>query len=341
MTSISELSNPRPSTGFPDFPTLRSHGSHSEGSSLGPPYNASHQTSVFHPAVNSTANYPVFCGAFAQNWQQQYTEGMPMFICRQKREKKNGNTPGGTLTGRHVTHNILASVPVINFYLTLGSCDQQFVKSFVKKYALNDALIPSVDEVKLAASLGKSSVSALTTADKDQGFIDDFNEKWSFMGIVMTDMDTKSRYQKLFNLTVRGRCRVFNCWTTRIGSKYSRSEARDRVMKGDELYLTLRKEVLDANKHFMQPDGTVMPIFPACDNTNMIWQISASRRSLTASRRPQIKDEDGNLEQHIYVGKVLSAISKKPDEHYQKRSFREHVQLAALPMLEIAVHTGV
>ena len=161
------------------------------------------------------------------------------------------------------------------------------------------------------------------------------------MGIVMTDMDTKSRYQKLFNLTVRGRCRVFNCWTTRIGSKYSRSEARDRVMKGDELYLTLKKEVLDANKHFMQPDGTVMPIFPACDNTNMIWQISASRRSLTASRRPQIKDEDGNLEQHIYVGKVLSAISKKPDEHYQKRSFREHVQLAALPMLEIAVHTGV
>ena len=324
MTSISELSNPRPSTGFPDFPTLRSHGSHSEGSSLGPPYNASHQTSVFHPAVNSTANYPVFCGAFAQNWQQQYTEGMPLFICRQVTKSERG-----TLTGRHVTHNILASVPVINFYLTLGSCDQQFVKSFVKKYALNDALIPSADP------------EARTDAEKDQSFIDDFNKKWAFMGIVMTDMDTKSRYQKLFNLTVRGRCRVFNCWTTRIGSKYSRSEARDRVMKGDELYLTLRKEVLDANKHFMQPDGTVMPIFPACDNTNMIWQISASRRSLTASRRPQIKDEDGNLEQHIYVGKVLSAISKKPDEHYQKRSFREHVQLAALPMLEIAVHTGV
>ena len=78
MTSISELSNPRPSTGFPDFPTLRSHGSHSEGSSLGPPYNASHQTSVFHPAVNSTANYPVR-RRFAK-LQQQYTEGMPLFI---------------------------------------------------------------------------------------------------------------------------------------------------------------------------------------------------------------------------------------------------------------------
>ncbi len=328
MTSVSELSNPRPSAGFSDFPALQNHASHSEGSSLGPPYNASHQTSVFHPAVNSTANYPFFCGAFAQNWQQQYTEGMPLFICRQKREKKNGNTPGGTLTGRHVTHNILASVPVINFYLTLGSCDTQFVRSFVKKYALNDALIPSADD-------------SLTGAAKDQSFIDDFNKKWAFIGIVMTDMDMKSRYQKLFNLTVRGRCRVFNSWTTRIGSKYSRSEARDRVMKGDELYLTLKKEVLDANKHFMQPDGTVMPIFPACDNTNTIWQISCSRRSLTASRRPQNIDEDGNPQQHMYVGKVLSAVSKKPDEHYQKRASREHTQLASLPMLEIAMHTGV
>ena len=253
--NISELSNPRPSSGFPDFPTLQNHASHNEGSSLGPPYTASHETSVFHPAVNSTANYPFFCGAFAQGWQQQYSEGMPMFICKQQHDKKRG-----TLTGRHVTHNILASVPVINFYLTLGSCDKAFVDSFVKKYALNNALIPHAKD-------------GLTGTAKDQSFIDDFNNKWDFIGIVMTDMDVKSKYQKLFNLTVRGRCRVFNTWTTRIGSKYSRSEARDRVMKGDELYLTLKKEVLDANKHFMQPDGTVMPIFPACDNTNTIWQI--------------------------------------------------------------------
>ena len=138
MTSISELSNPQPSTGFPDFPTLRSHGSHSEGSSLGrlqcePPNVAS-------PGRELDRQLPCLCGAFAQNWQQQYTEGMPLFICRQVTKSERG-----TLTGRHVTHNILASVPVINFYLTLGSCDQQFVKSFVKKYALNDALIPSAD----------------------------------------------------------------------------------------------------------------------------------------------------------------------------------------------------
>ena len=129
MTSISELSNPRPSTGFPDFPTLRSHGSHSEGSSLGPPYNASHETSVFR-SRELDRQLPCLLRRICANWQQQYTEGMPLFICRQVTESKRG-----TLTGRHVTHNILASVPVINFYLTLGSCDQQFVDSFVKKYA--------------------------------------------------------------------------------------------------------------------------------------------------------------------------------------------------------------
>jgi len=335
--NISELSKPRPSSGFPDFPTLQNHASHSEGNSLGS-YNASHQTSVFHPAVNSTANYPFFCGAFAQGWQSAYSEGMPLFICKQQR----GDKKRGTLTGRHVSHNILASVPVINFYLTLGSCDKAFVNSFVKKYALNNALIPTVkDDDDLRKELGLKPQDTISQSQRDQSFIDDFNRKWDFIGIVITDMDVKSKYQKLFNLTVRGRCRVFNSWTTRIGSKYSRSEARDRVMKGDELYLTLKKEVLDANKHFMQPDGTVMPIFPACDNTNTIWQISCSRRSLTANRRPQLKDEDGNPQQHMYVGRVLSAVSKKPDEHYQRRASREHTQLASLPMIEIAMHTGV
>ena len=339
MTSISELARPRPSNGFKDFPTLRNHSSHTEGNSLAPPFNASHHTSVFHPAVNSTANYPMFCGAFAQNWQTQYTEGMPLFVCKEKRTTDDRRNT--TLTGRHASHNILASIPVLNFYLTLGSCDQAFVDSFVKKYNLNNALIPYAT-VTLGVAKPPPLVGAYSQFDVDQSFIKDFNEKWSFMGIIMTDMDLQSRYQKLFNLTVRGRCRVFNLWTTRVSSTYNRSEARDRVGKGDELYLTLAKVRLDSSEgHFTQPDGTVMPIFPQCDNTNTIWQIKASRRSVTAIARPQNTDANGDPVQHIPVAKVLSAISKKPDGHYQRRAFREHTQMACLPMLEVAVHTGV
>ena len=40
------------------------------------------------------------------------------------------------------------------------------------------------------------------------------------------------------------------------------------------------------------------------------------------------------------VGRVLNAISKKPEEHFQRRAFREHKQMGHLPMVEIALHTG-
>ena len=159
------------------------------------------------------------------------------------------------------------------------------------------------------------------------------------MGIVMTDMDTKSRYQKLFNLTVRGRCRVFNCWTTASGPN-TQGRGKRPCDEGRRALFDLEKGSLGRQQALYATGRYGHAYLSSMRQHQHDLQISASRRSLTASRRPQIKDEDGNLEQHIYVGKVLSAISKKPDEHYQKRSFREHVQLAALPMLESAVHTG-
>jgi hypothetical protein len=104
--------------------------------------------------------------------------------------------------------------------------------------------------------------------------------------------------------------------------------------------LTLKRVPIDTDT-FKLPDGTNMPIIPQCDNTNMVWQIRASRRSVVSSRRPQNKDLNGYPQQHMHVGRVLSAISKKPDEHYQKRGFREHTQMACLPMVEIATHIGM
>ncbi|MAU13964.1 MAG: hypothetical protein CMH46_00305 [Muricauda sp.] len=260
---------------------------------------------------------------------------MPLFICRQHRES---NDKRGTLTGRHVSHNLLASIPVLNYYLTLGSCDQAFIDNMVKKYNLNRALIPYPTVRTTEQKPGTER--NYTQSEEYESFIDDFNKKWSFIGIIKNDMDLKSRYQKLFNITVRGRCRSFNLWTTRISSKYSRSEARDRVGKGDDLYLTLKRVPID-NDTFKLPDGTNMPIIPQCENSNMVWQIRASRRSIIARRRPQNLDANGLPQQHMHIGKVLSAISKKPDEHYQKRAFREHTQMTCLPMVEIATHIGM
>ena len=93
---------------------------------------------VFNLAANSNATFPFFAAAFSNNWQQGYKEGMAMFINRQQ-DDTSGRT---TITGRHRSHNIMASVPVLNYYLTVGSCDQTFVERYIKRYSLNEALIP-------------------------------------------------------------------------------------------------------------------------------------------------------------------------------------------------------
>ena len=344
-TDNANLKRPAPSSGFSDFPRLGQHASMSDsnvvpGPRVMPP---TVHNNVFHLAANPNATYPLFCGAFSTNWQMGYREGMPLFINMQHSPTKDPRT---TLTGRHQSHNILASIPVLNFYLTIGSSSNNFVQRFVKKYQINDALIPrGPDDEELRKRAAADGID-LTDAEakqrlKDQMFIENFVAKWRFMGIILTDMDVSSRFQKLFNLNVRGRSRVFNLWNTRMNGKYDRRMARDRVQKGDTLYLTLKKVPVDETT-YVQPDGTTMAIIPQANDENMVWQIRAER--MTHGKAPFAPRLNGSLYRearlNIEVGRVLNAISKKPEEHFQRRSFREHKQMGHLPMVEIALHTG-
>lgn len=335
-----DLSRPAPSRGYGDFPTVGKHSSMPNVNRVpqtGLQTPSVHST-VFHPAANSQATYPMFCGAYANEYQKGFAEGMPMFVNMQQ-NKSFGER--GTLTGRHQSHNILASLPVLNFYLTMGSCDASFVKQFVKKYALNEALIPHEpeDDAALANEYGITDIRNREQMQRarDAEFIKDFMRKWRYMGVILTDMDTGSRYQKLFNLVVRGRSRIFNMWTTRLQSKYSRSQARDRVQKNDKLYFVLRKVKID-ELSYKQPDGATMALTPPCKEDGYIWQLQTARQSLTQKLRPY--DERGGLQKYIYVGKVLNQIAKKADEHYQRRALREHTQQCCLPMIEVALMTG-
>jgi len=379
------LKRPAPSSGFADFPNVGQHaGQHKHGSAPpGPRVMApSVHNTVFNLAANSNATFPFFAAAFSNNWQQGYKEGMAMFINRQQ-DDTSGRT---TITGRHRSHNIMASVPVLNYYLTVGSCDQTFVERYIKRYSLNEALIPhypsdsgatryltdrlkknygSIDEFPIAGSgtlitdvspqptVGDMvGAVTLTAADvelwkkwqkrkanmNDTMYVEDFCKKWDFMGTVLTDMDISSRYQKLFNLNVRGRTRIFNTWSTRKNGLYNRKTARDRVQKGDRLYLTLKKVRVDETS-FTQPDGTTMPMLAQCED-NTIWQLVCERMTHGVAPYGE-RDADGLVDPtlNIYVGRVLSAISKKPDEHYIRRAGREHEQLSCLPMIEVALHT--
>ena len=173
-------------------------------------------------------------------------------------------------------------------------------------------------------------------------FIENFVAKWRFMGIILSDMDVSSRYQKLFNLNVRGRSRVFNLWNTRMNGRRDRKMARDRVQKGDTLYLTSEKVPVD-DTTYVQPDGTTMAIIPQANDSNEVWQIRASRT--THGKAPFPERREGSIlrkkpQLHIEVGRVLNALSKKPEEHFQRRAFREHTQMGQLPMVEVALHTG-
>lgn len=337
------LKRPAPSSGFPDFPRVGRHASMSDSNVVpGPRVMApTVHNSVFHLAANPNATYPLFCGAFSTNWQMGYREGMPLFLNMQHAANKDPRT---TLTGRHQSHNILASIPVLNFYLTIGSSSNQFVQRFVKKYQINDALVPrgpTPEELNKRAAEDGVQGEAARNRLKDQMFIENFVAKWRFMGIILTDMDVSSRFQKLFNLNVRGRSRVFNLWNTRMNGKYDRKMARDRVQKGDTLYLSLQKVPVD-DTTYLQPDGTTMAIIPNGNDENMVWQIRAER--MTHGKAPFAPRIDGSIHReprlNIEVGRVLNSISKKPEEHFQRRAFREHKQMGHLPMVEVALHTG-
>ena len=351
------MKRPAPSSGFSDFPRLGQHASMSDSNVVsGPKVMApTVKNNVFHLAANPNATYPLFCGAFSTNWQLGYREGMPLFVNMQHAPNKDSRS---TLTGRHQSQNILASIPVLNFYLTIGSSSNGFVQRFVKKYQINDALIPRgptdeelrkrVDEelslTNMEEGQQKEEIRAAFGAEKrsrlkDQMFIENFVAKWRFMGVILSDMDVSSRFQKLFNLNVRGRSRVFNLWSTRENGKFERKTARDRVQKGDTLYLSLEKVPVDETT-YLQPDGTTMAIIPQSNDENTVWQIRAKR--MTHGKAPFAK-RNGLYRQpqlNIEVGRVLNSLSKKPEEHFQRRAFRDHKQMGHLPMVEIALHTG-
>ncbi len=435
------LRNPAPSNGFKDWPALGRHASHSEpnqlpGPGIGQLMAPSHSNNVHQLMANPNASYPFFCGAFQNGWQQAYTEGMPMFINLQ-----NDRGEKTTISGRHQSHNIMASLQVLNYYLTLGSCDPVYIENHIRKHRLNRSLIPmyptkaelakrfptyfnSVNQLSEGPSekfrdatgalkethektgsaeklvprnMYTSLTSATTSANqrdyetrtdaqeallkeklrvlRDIMFIEDFNSKWKFMGVILTDMDLNSRYQKLFNLNVRGRSRIFNVWNSTSTNDKSRIHGRrDHVQKGDELYFTLKKVKGDANT-YVTPDGTMMPIIPSGDTTtfnfagatpinitldseNMFWQLVPTRKTLTnindddkslilksSSKFPRavgnIKNyQKSSVEHDIHVGKVLNSISKRPEQYFTSKACREHTQMILLPMLEIAIRIG-
>jgi len=269
-------------------------------------FNPSATTRVVSHYSNPSLNYKVFAQAFSEQWQTGYKPYMPMFIHLNDKQ-----------TNRL---RVLASLQLINYYLALASTDRTYLKMYLGRKKMKKSLIPG-------AELSDNEFEDLSHV----GFIREFMKKWSFFGVVNNDMDIRSKLQKLFNCTVRGRGRVFNLWEVK------------HIQQGSRLFLNLELVDLDANLHFVAPDGTRMPSFPPSrkwEDTNRIsriWQlVPYTYRELVLK---QDSVDPVAVAGNFYVGCVINAVAAKPDDYYQKRGCRDHHQMVQLPSIEIALHT--
>lgn len=178
-------------------------------------------TSVTEVQTNSTAAAPIFCKPFVKEYEKNYTEGDILFV----------KAEDASTSARNAFHTV-ANLPVLNYLLRTTK-----------------------DADKSTGALTRRTYRA--TADGLKNVLD----HWHFFGILLNDMDTSSEFQRLLNVTVRGRCRLPNYWSTDAGRAYGNK----KLSKGSIVWLGLTKmkhrgaEVIgcpDGSKELVQATGS-------------------------------------------------------------------------------------
>lgn len=109
----------------------------------------------------------------------------------------------------------------------------------------NIAVLNYLLRTETAGGQGDSKVrrySSLKNVKKD----------WNWFGIMLNDMDTGSRFQRLLNVTVRGRCRLPNYFSTDGGKRFGENS----VKKGEIVYIGFKKQTHDEATLVRCPDGS-------------------------------------------------------------------------------------
>lgn len=198
MASLSQLSNPKPTSGairkgaIPSTNVVSRRGGLPTVQSL---TNPSIRTSVTDLQTNSTAAVPIFAKPFIREWEKDYVEGDLLFV------KKENQVSG---SGRNVTMHTVCNIPVLNYILR------------TKKDTNDDG----------------QEGDQLYYSNTDRIF-EDFN----WLGVMLNDMDGGSQYQRLLNVTVRGRCRVPTYWRHPV----SENSRMGGITKGDIVWLGLKR----------------------------------------------------------------------------------------------------
>lgn len=143
-----------------------------------------------------------------------------------------------------------------------------FTNGYEKEYDEGDILFVKKEDAKgaqrnhlhVVANLPVLNYILRTTRDaksdgspgrKTYRSVESVLNNWNFFGIMLNDMKGGSRYQRLLNVTVRGRCRVGNMWSTDAGKHFGNKS----VKKGQTLWLGIREKSHKSPEMILTPDG--------------------------------------------------------------------------------------
>ena len=88
-----------------------------------------------------------------------------------------------------------------------------------------------------------------------EGF-NNLKRDWHFFGVMLNDMDTGSQFQRLLNVTVRGRCRLPNYWSNDAGAAFGAFGGNRELKKGQVVWIGFIKHEIPAGGEVLfEPDG--------------------------------------------------------------------------------------
>lgn len=136
--------------------------------------------SVPESMVNSTASVPLFVKPYEKGFEKGYSEGDILFVKRGEQHRDS-------------RHNEVANLPVLNHMLRTKMKD------------------------KIDKNTGKVIEGQQERVYQD---LETVLKHYNYFGILNTDMDTGSKWQRLLNINVRGRSRVARLWKPPAGKGF-------------------------------------------------------------------------------------------------------------------------
>jgi len=187
---------------------------------------------------------PLFAKPFAQGWEQDYVEKMPLFSNRVEPEQHSMNM------------HTLASVQVLNFVSELGALTDSR-NALVARAGVADELVQMREYLEYMIPSVKPGVAVDSLASS-------IAEKWAYLGPMMTFQDAgihssdaqvrrAQGAQRMINFSVYNRAKTFNVFG-------------EQVRKGDQLFFVAKEIDVSHLKNFVDPRGQAVvarTTFPA------------------------------------------------------------------------------